>query len=88
MNTERLEMTKPEVLWIENSFSEEYEKSLKTARYGIPLMEFVGVVIFSMFFFRTQYGRLIGLVIAAIIATIAILALRSGDGNLPTKNRS
>ena len=78
-------MEGPEVLWIENFFSEEYEKSLRVIRYAGPLIVFGVPAIFLISYAHTIKGKLTGLGIAAIGGLITMLALRSGEGNLPTK---
>ncbi len=78
-------LTATGVQWIENFFSEEYEKSLRTIRYAGPLIVFGVPAIFLISYAHTIKGKFTGLGIAAIGGLIAILGLRRGDGNLPTR---
>jgi len=78
-------MEGPEVVWIENILSEEYEKFLKTAKYGIPLMIFIIVFGFFMLYTPTVDGRALGLGLATIGAVIAIFARHGAESSLSTK---
>jgi branched-subunit amino acid transport protein AzlD len=79
-------MTSTEILWIENFFSEEYEKSLRVIRYWGPLIVFTIPAIFAIFYFHTLDGKLIGVGIPTIIATISILALAAATATCPQKS--
>jgi|GEM_PF-4712899 len=80
-------MEGPEVLWIENEFTEKYLRDIKRTHI-IPYLLFSAVLVINVVIGLAEHKEkyiLVNSLVPLAIAVIAYFALRSGDGNLPTK---